>query len=106
MNRDTRDIMAVARDLRIMVPPVWPVKVRRWNMPEDRYGDCSLLKSKDGPYFLIRVEKSLSPYAQYHVFLHEFAHALSWFSESHHFDAHGPEFGLAYSRIWQSLEER
>ena len=68
--------------------------------------DCSLIHN-DGktPYFVVRVNKDLPAEAMFYVLLHEWAHALSWGSESHRIQAHGPEWGIAMSRIWQQLME-
>jgi len=102
----TGDFRKSARDLRVLAPPVWAVSVRRCKMPAGDHGDCSLV-SKDGgqPHFRIRVAKALPEEAQVYVLLHEWAHALSWGSESHRIRAHGPEWGIAMSRIWQALVE-
>ena len=94
------------RQLRVLVPPVWPVRVRRVKMPD--LGDCTMVskpKSSDTPYYQIRVNRELSEASQVLVLIHEWAHALSWTTDSHRVRAHGPEWGLACSRIWQALVE-
>ena len=95
-----------ARDLRVLAPPVWAVSVKRCKMPEGVHGDCSLV-AKEGQQarYIIRVAKDIPEEAQVYVLLHEWAHALSWGSESHRIRAHGPEWGIAMSRIWQALVE-
>ena len=94
----------MVRELRVLVPPVWAVSVRRAKMFDD--GDCELVR-KEGktPHFVIRVNKELPHEAMIYVLMHEWAHALSWGSESHRIRAHGPEWGIAMSRIWQQLLE-
>jgi hypothetical protein len=90
--------------LRVMLPPIWPVKVRRVKMED--WGDCSFVKhSKQGPHFIIRISNELSDSAQFMVLLHEWAHALSWGSDTHHIRNHGPEWGISMSRVWQTLLE-
>ena len=75
-------------------------------MPEGVHGDCSLSeKGKGAPRFTVRVDRTLAEEAQVYILLHEWAHALSWCSESHRIRAHGPEWGIAMSRIWQALVE-
>ena len=92
--------------LRVLVPPVWAVKVRRCALPEGCSGDCSLVTPKKGaPYYSVRVNRSLSEDAQTLILLHEWSHALSWGSESHRIRHHGPEFGIAYARAWSALIE-
>ena len=103
-NFEEKDFRKAVRDLRVLVPPVWPVSVRRAKMQGD--GDCELIHKKGkSPYFVIRVNKELPVEAMFYVLLHEWAHALSWGSESHRIRAHGPEWGIAMSRIWQQLLE-
>ena len=93
-----------AKQLRVLIPPVWPVTTRRLKMED--HGDCTFLKeSKLGPFFVIRVNKELDEVAQVLVLIHEWAHALSWGSESHRIRNHGPEWGIAMSRVWQALNE-
>jgi len=104
MTENSTDLRVVLRQLRVLNPPVWPVIVRRVVM--DDYGDCAFVKeSRKGPHFVIRVSKSLDGMATIFVLLHEWAHALSWGSDSHRIRNHGPEWGIAMSRIWQSLYE-
>jgi hypothetical protein len=103
---NVRDFRTMARELRVLTPPVWPVRVRRMELPEDSQGDCALLTPKGKPpYYIIRVSAALSEEAQVHVLLHEWAHALSWGSDSHRVGNHGPEWGIAMSRIWQAVLE-
>ena len=100
-----RSLRDAASQLRVLVPPVWPVKVRRVPL-EEQFGDCSFIRqSKEGPYFLIRVAKSLDPDSALLILIHEWAHCLSWGSVSHRIRHHGPEWGIAMSRIWQALLE-
>jgi hypothetical protein len=100
------NLHAWARHLRVLAPPVWPVRVRCLRLPEDTEGDCLLCVPKGkSPYYAIRVNSRLSPDTQVYVLLHEWAHALSWGSDSHRIRAHGAEWGIAMSRIWQALLE-
>ena len=93
------------RRLRILVPPVWPVKVR--SLPLTHVdGDCTFLhESKSGPHFSIRVNSKIAEETRVSILIHEWAHALSWGSGTHRIRDHGPEWGLAMSRIWQALVE-
>ena len=93
-----------ARKLRVMLPLIWPVTIRRVKMED--WGDCTFLQeSKQGPRFIIRVSSELTDSAQVMVLLHEWAHALSWGSDTHHIRNHGPEWGISMSRVWQTLME-
>tara|TARA_Y100000310_G_C20679061_1_gene814810 strand:+ start:1501 stop:1839 length:339 start_codon:yes stop_codon:yes gene_type:complete len=105
---DRLEFRSIARELRILIAPTWPVRVRRVKLPESVHGDCSLCMptwKTPSPYFHIRVSAALSRDAQIYVLIHEWAHALSWGSESHRLPNHGPEWGIALSRIWQALLE-
>jgi len=93
------------RHLRVLVPPVWPVSVRRAKLGDDVHGYCSLSTQGKSPRYLIRVSAELSDETQVYVLIHEWAHALSWASDSHRIRHHAPEWGLAMSRIWQALKE-
>lgn len=105
IDQDNIDFRTTIRRLRVLVPPVWPVKVRR--IPLDSvHGDCSFVtKSNHGIHFRIRVTSRLSDESAIFVLIHEWAHALSWCSDSHRIRNHGPEWGIAMSRIWQALLE-
>ena len=73
-------------------------------MPDN--GDCAFIRSKGkDPYFLIRIDRTLDDTGVLHVLCHEWAHALSWNCESHLISHHGPEWGIAMARVWQSLLE-
>ena len=99
------DFRAMARDLRVLTPPVWKVRVRRTKLSDENHGDCTLVTSGKEPHYLIRVSSDLAEDTQVYVLIHEWAHCLSWGSESHRIRAHGPEWGIAMSRIWQAVLE-
>ena len=101
----TQGFGKAARALRVLVPPVWSIKVRRCKMPDGTHGDCALVTSNPTPHYVVRVDKELDEQAQIYVLMHEWAHALSWGSESHRIRNHGPEWGIAMSRIWQAFVE-
>jgi predicted SprT family Zn-dependent metalloprotease len=70
------------------------------------HGYCEMVTPEQGePFFRIRISTALEPEAMFYVLIHEWAHALSWISDSHKVRAHGPEWGIAMSRIWQQLLE-
>ena len=108
MRRGTKAEVALRdllKRLRILAPPLWTVQVRRMRLA-DSNGDCELVKPKKGdPFFRIRISDELGPETLFYVVVHEWAHTLSWGSDSHRIEAHGPEWGIAMSRIWQQLLE-
>lgn len=98
----------VVEQLKIQLPPSRPVTVLAGRqLPND--GDCSLAREK----FRIRVSRELNESEAVDVLLHEWAHALSWEAclgtaaksrslSPDEFDrlAHGPKWGLAFSRVY------
>lgn len=71
------------------------------------YGDCVLIERPRGKHvFKIRMSKAVNMCLQQVGLMHEYAHALSWTPEHMHLDDHGPEWGLAMSRVYQCLIER
>jgi hypothetical protein len=96
----------VIKMLRNEMPPKLPVRVRRVKI--DNEGYCE----KDENRFSIRIKKNLKESEAIDVLLHEWAHALSWKAS---FDRmsyerfcetiHGPEWGVAYSKVYQLFEK-
>ena len=83
--------------------PLYPVILRRASIG-DAWGDTAVVLRKGEPHLLIRVEKGLSPEAQFFVAMHELAHCLQWrANEQSREDDHDPEFGLAYAKLWSTL---
>lgn len=90
-------------ELKDKVPLPYPVSVRRVRLATAA-GDCDL--DKKGKWkFKIRIEKGLDENAAVLTLLHEWAHALAWNPayDKGLYEDHGPEWGIAYSRIWQKL---
>lgn len=101
-----RDLRGWLRKLRELVPPAFPVRVRRDLVAGDDLGDCGLVRPDRGsPYFSVRLRPTLRGDHLQLVLMHEWAEALSWSSEHPNFEDHGPEFGLAYSRVYCALVE-
>lgn len=93
------------RELRELCPPIVPVRVRRRSVSGGVLGYCTLRRDDSGhpSHFLIVLEANMSRDATVHVLMHEWAHALAW-SEGHDTVCdHDPEWGLAYSRVYQEF---
>ena len=100
----TKDLREYLRTLRVVLPPILPVRVRVTRMAEDDQGECQLVRPKaSGPYFVIRISKALDAEALVHVLTHEWAHALAWQSDATTLRDHGVEWGIAYARVWTAL---
>ena len=99
-----RGVSGVARILRVKCPPLFPVRVSR--VPLVHHGQCSFIRGRKRFYFVIELNRGLTLAHQIDVLLHEWAHALSWTSESHEIDHHGPEWGIAMSRVYQAVFEK
>lgn len=107
---DRRYFLCAVDALRTNLPPKHPVVVRTNQQFVSRDGDCCLI---DGT-FRIRISRELSLSQAIDVLIHEWAHALSWHTcvgglarsrriSALEFDrlAHGPKWGLAYSKVYQ-----
>jgi hypothetical protein len=86
--------------LREHCPTLYPVVVRRVSTTSDRYGDCTLKKSKGKPHFYVRIDKKLAYKMQVWVLIHEWAHCMVW-DERH--EDHGPHFGICYSSAYSAI---
>ena len=107
---DRRFFFRVVEQLKIHLPPRRPVVVLTGRQFSTKHGDCSLIDRR----FQIRVSRELNESQAVDVLLHEWAHALSWDTRvdtaaksrsvsEYEFDrlAHGPKWGLAYSKVYQ-----
>ncbi len=93
------------RELREVCPTLVPVVTSRRKLT-DCIAYCNLIRKDDLPHhFVIVIDSALSWEATWQVLVHEWAHALAWNEDSHTVTDHGPEFGIAYSRIWEDLVE-
>jgi hypothetical protein len=81
--------------LRLGFLPDIPVKVRRVKLV-GKCGDCSYEQS----HFDIRINKADPFRVQLDTLIHEWAHALSWFTPG--VEDHSGEWGLAYARIYSA----
>lgn len=87
------------RFLRQKFPVRKPITVRRvakLGHPRDQ-ADCEFT----GKNFVIRLRKNQSHVLLVDSLIHEWAHALTWFGADE--DFHGPEWGLAYARIYRAF---
>lgn len=83
--------------LRAGLPLQYPVTVRRARLEEEMNGYCEWRSGR----FQIRIRSNTSTEFQIWILAHEWAHALCW--ESDNFEDHGPEWGIAMSRVYQVL---
>jgi hypothetical protein len=109
-SRARRYFFRIVDELRIALPPNRPVVVQADRQLGHKEGDCCVI----GRRFRIRVSRELNLSQRIDVLIHEWAHALSWdaavgkvaksrrISDSE-FDwlAHGPKWGIAYSKVYQ-----
>lgn len=90
----------VLRELREMEPPLVPVRVRRRKL-KTLWGQCTLRWKGDKPhYFSISVDSRIPEPLIVETLVHEWAHAVAW-QEGRNVDDHGPEWGVAYARLYQ-----
>lgn len=106
---DRRFFFRIVEQLKVRLPLRRPVVVLVGRQFSKVDGDCSVV----GGRFRIRVSRELNESQAIDVLLHEWAHALSWdvcvgkaaksrSISNHEFErlAHGPKWGLAYSKVY------
>jgi len=107
--RDRQYFLRVVKQLKRHLPPSRPVIVITGRPLSKKDGDCCVVKGK----FQIRVCRDLNESQAVDVLLHEWAHAISWEAcvgkaanirrlSEYEFErlAHGPRWGLAYSKVY------
>lgn len=107
--RNRRYLFRIVEKLNIYLPPPRPVVVLTGRHLSGKDGDCCV----NGRTFQIRVAKELPLPQAIDALLHEWAHALSWDAcvgkvannrsiPDYEFDrlAHGPKWGIAYSKVY------
>ena len=105
-----KQFRALVKHLRSQHPAILPVKcVMRSRSRSESMGTCRLSRSNNGQplRFVIEVIEADVPWSYLRlIVLHEWAHALAWSEESHDIVRdHGPEWALAYARLYQSSIE-
>ena len=101
MKLATKTMRHMLRELRAMTPPLLPVVVRRRKL-QTMVGHCLLKKRRGRPaYFTISLDSQIPAKHLPEVLVHEWAHALSWQLGPYNVDDHGPDWGIAYARLYQ-----
>jgi hypothetical protein len=96
------DFDTVLKALRKLKAP-YPIKIKFIDkMDNDALGGCALEKIKGKDYLVIDLFRGMCEDTAVFILMHEWAHALSWVEQLELPD-HGPEWGLAYSRIWRAV---
>lgn len=86
------------------------VRVKRRPIRSGALGDCNHYSKPDleqGGYFMIRILNSLGSERAIETLIHEWAHAMVWFSpaaENSEGDHHS-EWGVAYARCYRVIFE-
>lgn len=95
---------AAVSELRKMVPTLLPVRVYlRDSLEGNALGLASLKKSGGrAKHFVIEVKRA-SWQVMKDTLLHEWAHCLAWQEGNEFYEDHGPEWGLAMSRVYQLM---
>jgi hypothetical protein len=95
--------------LKKYAPPAYPVHVRRKPLANHLEGACW----RQGKQFHVHVCSKIDEQRAIDVLLHEWAHALAWNNlldaaktdEEFNKHAHGPEWGVAYSKVYAVYED-
>lgn len=90
---------SVVKILKKFCPADLPVRVRRMNIPADRFGDCDKIED----HYLIRISKKLKEEHAIFILLHEWGHVLSWNKciAINHLECHCNEWGKSYSKVYR-----
>ena len=93
--------------LREMCPTLLPVQVRFLEKTDGNVASTHLLYDDDTGLparFVIQLDRPITVDSAAQALVHEWAHCLSWSSDRHDTVCdHDPEFGLAYSRVYQEF---
>ena len=102
----------VLEGLRLLCPPALPVVVRSGRLAAWVLGSCVRDKNR----FVIRLSHELDEAHAVETLVHEWAHALAWSLECDRLtkdasipdddfqeQSHGPSWGVAYARTWQTF---
>lgn len=96
---------SLVAQLRRDAPPLLPVRVYRRRLTA-ALGTTDLVRVGDRPdHFSIIVHPGASFSYMRHILLHEWAHALAWTEGHEDVRDHGPEWALAFSRVYQLTVE-
>lgn len=99
-------IQSWIRRLKRKFTPLLPTRVYCRDLSKTAYEAYSdLIYDDQGKphHFVIVIHKSF-PALMKHMLIHEWAHVYSW-QQGEYTEDHGPEWGLAMSRIYQFLIE-
>jgi len=83
--------------LRREFPLQRPVTVRRLRLLGDECGTCVLERQR----FRLEIASNQCSTLQRDSLLHEWAHAMTWFGADAVRQFHGPEWGLAYAKLYR-----
>lgn len=88
------------------IPPAYPVSARRmYGLAKDTMADVELAEKNGKKKFVIRISRKLGNDIAVLMLLHEWAHALCWqIGKKIECPDHGAEWGVAYSRVYQTFE--
>ena len=99
---------AAIRILKEDFPPLLPIKATLRHKPgAPELGYCNVTRDKAGrPLRFVVTVYDGAPWSYLRlVLLHEWAHALAWQDGHETVEDHGPEWALAYSRLYREIVE-
>lgn len=95
--------------LKKKLPPAYPVKIEYKEV--DDFGTCELIHNKktNRYKFIITINIDQCEDLAIETLIHEWAHMLSWAVGNNWYEwgeFHGPEWGIAFSKIYQVLYDK
>jgi hypothetical protein len=101
----TTQLRAWCAELRELCPTIAPVVVRRRPLRAGYLGLTSAVWRGDQiDHFCLTLATSVTCWKCVHATLmHEWAHCLAWYEGHETVDDHGPEWALAYARVYGEM---
>ena len=94
----------LVRELRRRAPPLLPVRVYLRDADPEYLGTTQLVRVDGKPSHFIIVLHRMPGWSYLRTFLlHEWAHAVAWHEGHDTVHDHGPEWGIAYARLYQEF---
>jgi hypothetical protein len=88
--------------LQVKLPLPFPVRLVIRKLEEEHGYSDFRETPKRGRSFIIGVSSGMGMSQAEDTLMHEYAHCLCWFSTQ---EDHGPEWGVAFSRVYRAIVE-
>lgn len=108
--RNVKSFKQINNLLKKRLPPAYPVKIQYVKSGSGYFGYVDLKTQRNGrKYFLLKISLDQCEDTAIETLMHEWAHIISWPVGNSWVDwreDHGPDFGVAYSKVYQVVIEK